>query len=218
MLAAALAVWGLAIAPTPVVVAVPGVCPPFCDAIPDAAWMAPAAIPLNSVYQWPGLPGLAVTTPAPRFAFEEVCGSLPVPGDARDYSVAAQAAVPKPPGQWQLRVQLLHWRGDTAYSGPIASTVFDTARARLRACQLTAPLASPSITTDDPRRIAAVLSVPGQRLMHQYLLTHPASSTIVELAMWSTPPPQVAWPAVPDTQILDAIGAPLCDAYLGSCR
>ena len=54
--------------------------------------------------------------------------------------------------------------------------------------------------------------------MHEYLLAHPGSSTVVELAMWSTLPPQVDWPAVSDAQVFEAMAAPLCNAYLGSCR
>ena len=77
---------------------------------------------------------------------------------------------------------------------------------------------APSITTSDWFRVAAVISVPGQQVVRQYLLAHSSSSTIVELAMWSTLPPLVRWPAVSDMQIFDAMGAPLCDAYLGSCR
>jgi hypothetical protein len=94
----------------------------------------------------------------------------------------------------------------------------ELARTRLRECQATAPLASPSITTSDPLQVAAVISVAGQKVIHQYLLAHPSSSTIVELAMWSAVPPLVRWAAVPDAQVFDAMAAPLCDAYLGSCR
>jgi hypothetical protein len=79
-------------------------------------------------------------------------------------------------------------------------------------------LTSPSITTSDVQRIAAVISVPGRRVVHEYLLADPSSSTIVELAMWASSPPQVDWPAVPDDQIFEAMAAPLCSAYLGSCR
>ncbi len=217
-LAAALAVCWLAIVPGSAVNAVPGVCPPICDAIPDSAWIPPTSVPLYPVYRWPGLAGVAVTAQNPRFAFEEVCASPPVPGDARDYAVAARAVVSNPDGQWQLRAQIIHWRGDTSHGGPTASATLAQARTRLRQCQVTAPLASPSVTTDDPLRVAALLSVAGQRVMHQYLLAHPSSSTIVELAMWSTLPPQVGWPGVPDAQVLDAMAAPLCDAYLESCR
>lgn len=218
MLAVALAACGLAAAPGPAARAVPGWCPPICDAIPDSAWIAASAVPLYPVYQWPALAGLAVTGGVPRFGFEELCGSPPVLEDARVYAVTAQAVVPNPAGQWNLAVQVMHWRGDTATGGPIALVTLEDARSRLRNCQLTAPLASPSITTSDPRRLAAVISVAGQRVMHEYLLVHPGSSTIVELAMWSTLPPAVGWPAVSDTQVLDAMAAPLCDAYLGSCR
>jgi hypothetical protein len=214
MLAVAVATCGLGIAPSAgwPASAVPGECPPICDAIPDSAWVDPTAIPLYRVYHWPGLAGLAVTARAPRFAFEELCASPPVAGDARDYVVAARAAVSDPTGQWQLQVQVMHWRGDTAWA------TLETARARLRDCQLTAPQASRSITTNDPQRIAAVISDAGQRVMHTYLLADPNSGTVVELAMWSSLPPQVDWPAVADAQVLDALAAPLCSAYIGSCR
>ena len=74
------------------------------------------------------------------------------------------------------------------------------------------------ITTDDGTRIAAVISDADRQVMHEYLLVHPDSSTVVELAMWSTLPLQVEWPPVADVQIFDAMAAPLCNAYLGSCR
>ncbi len=220
MLAVALATCGLAIAPSAgwPARAIPGVCPPFCDAIPDSAWIAPAAIPLYPVYHWPGLAGLAVTASTPRFGFEALCDSAPVADDAREYAVAARAVVPNPAGQWNLAVQVMHWRGDTVTGGATALTALDAARSRLRDCQLTAPSTSPSITTSDPQRIAAVISVAGEQVMHEYLLAHPGSSTVVELAMWSSLPPQVDWPAVPDGQIFEAMAAPLCSAYLGSCR
>ena len=218
MLAAALAIGGLAVAPGWPAPAVPGVCPPICDGIPDSAWMPATSIPLYSVYKWPGLAGLAVTAPAPRFEFEQLCNSPPVAGDARDYAVAARASAPNPDGHWQARAQVIHWRGDTATGGPTALATLETARVRLQNCQLTAPLTSPSITTSDVRGVGAVISVLGQRVVHEYLLADPDSSTIVELAMWASLPPQVDWPAVPDAEIFDAMAAPLCSAYLGSCR
>jgi hypothetical protein len=216
MLAAALVTCGLVIAPT--AHAVPGVCPPICDAIPDSAWIAPTSIPLYPVYQWPGLAVLAVTAPSPRFGFEALCGSPPVADDARAYAVAARSVVLHPEGQWNLLVQVVHWRGDTATGGPTALGTLDTAMSRLRDCQSTAAKASPSITTTSPTRIAAVISDTGHQVMHEYLLAHPESSTVVELAMWSSLPPQVDWPAVADAQVLDAMAAALCNAYLGSCR
>ena len=213
-----MAAFGLAFVPSPPVEAVPGECPPICDAIPDTAWIAPTAVPLYEVYRWPGLAGLAVTASAPRFLFEELCAAPPVPNDPRAYAVAARAAVVNPAGQWQLQAQVMHWRGDTAHNGPLVRSVFDAARTRLRTCQLTAPLVSPSLTTAEPERFAAVISVGGQKVVHQYLMAHPASGSVVELALWSTLPAQVPWPAVPDDQVLDALTAPLCEAYLGSCR
>jgi hypothetical protein len=220
MLAVALATCGVAIAPSAgwTADAVPGQCPPICDAIPDSAWIAPTSIPLYPVYQWPGLAGLAVTAPSPRFGFEALCGSPPVANDARAYAVAARSVVLHQEGQWNLLVQVIHWRGDTATGGPTALTTLETARSRLRDCQSTAAQTSPSITTNDPGRIAAVISDAGHQVMREYLLAHPDSSTVVELAMWSSLPPQVDWPAVADAEVLDAMAAPLCSAYLGSCQ
>jgi hypothetical protein len=217
-LAAVVAACGLAFASSSPVNAVPGVCPPICDAIPDSAWIAPTSVPLYPVYRWPGLAGLAVTAADPRFAFEDVCASPPAADDARNYAVAARSTVSNPNGHWQIQAQVVHWRGDTNHGGPAASATLEQARARLRTCQVTAPLASPSISTNDPQRVAAVISVAGLRVMHQYLLAHPSSSTVVELALWSTLPPQVPWSGVPDAQVLDAMTDPLCSAYLGSCR
>ncbi|MCT7657693.1 ATPase [Mycobacterium sp. CPCC 205710] len=218
MLAVVAVAWGMAIAPAPAAGAVPGVCPPFCDAIPDSAWMSPASIPLNSVYRWPGLAGLAVTAPSPRFGFEALCQSPPAGRDPRHHVVAERSVVLQPPGQWNLLVQVLHWRGDVAHAGPVAMATLDAARARFDSCAATAPAASPSVTTSDRQRIAAVISVSGDQVMHEYLLADPDSATVVELAMWSSLPPAVEWPAVSDATVFAAMAAPLCSAYIGSCR
>ncbi|OBI76648.1 ATPase [Mycobacterium sp. E740] len=220
LLAVALAALGLAVTsgPAPSAGAVPGACPPICDAIPDSAWAQPDELPLYPVYRWAGLAGLAVSAPAPRFMFEELCSSPPVADEPRAYVVGARAQISNPAGQWQLRAQVLHWRGDVAHTGQLARSVLDTARLRLRTCQLTAPLVSPSITTVESTRMAAVISAAGQQVVHQYLLAHPTSGSVVELALWSTLPTQVPWVPVPDARVLDALTAPLCEAYLGSCR
>jgi hypothetical protein len=204
----------------PVTLAEPDTCPPGCDRIPSTAWIDPAAIPLAATYAWPNLAGIAVFLQRPRFRFEEVCASPPTAKDPRDFSVAAKATVANPPGQWQLQAQVLHWRGDSWYGGQLADQVVRSATTALRACQATAPLASPSITTDAPGRLAAVFSVAGDppMILHQYLVSHPQSSSVVELAMWASSPPAVTWPVIPDAQVLDALVAPLCAAYLASCR
>ena len=219
ILAAVLATCGLAIAPSSAW-SVPGDCPPFCDRIPDSAWIAPTSIPLYSTYWWPGLAGLAVTAPVPRFKFEDICASPPVADDARSYAVAARAVVPKPDGHWQLQVQVMHWRGEPARGADTALVTFEAAVTALRNCQLSAPLNSPSITTRQLDRMAAVISGfgPGGLVTHEYLLADPRSGTMVELAMWATTPPLVEWPSVSDAQVLDAMAAPLCNAYVGSCR
>jgi hypothetical protein len=222
MLAAVMATCGMAIASTSAnsALAAPVDCPPNCDRIPDSAWIEPTDVPLYPVYHWPALAGLAVTSAEPRFRFEETCATAPVAGDARAYAVAARAVVATPDGQWQLQVQVMHWRGETWRGGQIALATFQAAVAALRSCQLTAPSTSPSITTDEAERAAAVISGsgPGQPVVHEYLVAHPRSSTVAELAMWASSPPRVDWPSVPDAQLLNALTAPLCTAYIDSCR
>src|SRR6478736_5371878 len=158
MLAVVLAAWGLAVGAADPASALPRDCPPNCDRIPDSAWIDSAALPLYPVYRWPGLAAVAVTATNPRFRFEEACGAPVVPDDPRGFAVAARAVVPQPEGQWQLQVQVIHWRGETWRGGQLASSVFDKAVAALRGCQLTAPPASPSVTTDAPNRMAAVIT------------------------------------------------------------
>lgn len=222
MLAVLLATCGLAVAPGAISPAygAPVDCPPNCDRIPDSAWIGPTALPLYSTYRWPGLAGIAVTATNPRFKFEEACNTPPVADDPRSFVVAARAAVPQPEGQWQLQVQVLHWRGETWRGGQLAASVFDKAVAALRACQQTSPLTSPSLTIDSINQVAAVVSgvLPGQAVLHEYLLVNPYNSTVVEVAMWANSPPRVEWPAVADAQILDAMNEPLCTAYIDSCR
>ena len=222
MLAAVMAACGLAIAPLPVwpAYALPMDCPPNCDSIPASAWIEPTACRCTRRTSWPASAGVAVTVTDPHFRFEEGCGTPQVPDDPRQFAVAARAVVPQPQGQWQLQAQVMHWRGETWRGGQLASAVFDKAVAALRGCQLTAPLTSPSLTTDTPDRMAAVVSgvLPAQQVLHEYLVVHPRSSTLVEVAMWATSPPGVGWPAVPDEQVLDAMAAPLCRAYIDSCR
>jgi hypothetical protein len=217
MLAMALTVCGLAF--TPVVArSVPGACPPICNAIPDAAWIESSSIPLFPVYRWPGVAAVAVTSTKPRFEFETWCAS-PVPADdPRDYAVAARAVVPNPAGQWNLQVQVIHWRGDVVTGGRVALEALEKARIALKSCQVSAPAVSPSVTTSEATRLAAVISDARSRVLHTYLLAEPANSTLVELTLWTTLPALVEWAVAPDAQVFDAMSGPLCAAYLGSCR
>jgi hypothetical protein len=201
-----------------VAVADPETCPPVCDRIPDTAWIASSAIPLNSTYHWPSLAGAAAPmtgNATPRFRFEEVCATPSIPQDSRNSAVADRATVGSPQGQWQLRAQVVHWRGDTAHGGQNATSVLDVAAAALRGCQLGAAAESPSVTIDEPNRLAAVIS--GPAIMHTYVVAHPENSTISELTLWASDPVQLPWPIISDAQVLDAMASPLCAAYLGSC-
>jgi len=192
-----------------------GTCPPACDRIPQMAWIGPASIPLDTTYAWPELAGLAVTARAPRLRFEELCAIPPLPGDPRNYAVAERVSVSNPRGQWQLQAQVLHWRGETWLGGELAQATVATAVQSLRDCQAGNPAASASLVVDEPDRFAAVIS--GPVVLHEYLVADPVNSTVTELALWSDAPAQTPWPSVTDTAVLDALGAPLCTAYIGSC-
>lgn len=216
--AAIAAALGLAVPPASL--ADPLVCPPNCDRIPATAWIDTAALPLDAKYSWPPLADRAVPAPRPRFYFEDACGTSPAPGDPRSYVVAAKATVANPPGQWQLQAQVLHWRGETWMGAQLADDTVHSAAGALRACQSDAPQVSPSVTTDQPGKLAAVLTIAGTptTIVHQYVVSHPPSGTLVELAMWATSPPLDTWRAIPDEQVFDALLAPLCEAYIASCR
>lgn len=193
-------------------------CPPVCDQIPDTAWISPEAIPLNSAYHWPAPAGSAVSmtgAATPRFRFEEVCATPTFPQDTRNAAVASRATVDQPQGQWQLRAEVVHWRGETGRAGPSATSVFDIAAAELRGCQLGAAAESPSVTVDEPNRLSAVVS--GPTVMHTYLVARPENGTISELTLWASDPVQLPWPIISDAQVLDAMASSMCAAYLGSC-
>jgi hypothetical protein len=204
----------------PIARADPDTCPPNCDRIPASAWIDSAAIPLDARYAWPNLAGVAVFLQRPRFRFEEMCATPSTAKDPRDFAVAAKASVTNAPGQWQLQAQVLHWRGESWYGGSLADEVLRSAATAMRACQVSSPSTSPSITADEPGRLAAVLSVAGPppMVLHQYLVSHPQSGSVVELALWAASPPAENWPVIPDSQVLDALLAPLCATYIASCR
>ena len=213
VLSAVLAVAGCALA-TPAG-AEPYNCPPACNSIPASAWITPSAIPLDDRYNWPEPAGVSVRAPSPRFRFEELCATGPAAADPRGYAVTEQAVVINPPGQWQLQVQVLHWRGETWRGGQLVADTFAAAVEALRNCQLTNAQAPPSLTTAEPDRMAAVIS--GPVIVHQYIVANPSNSTISEVALWSSAPPQIPWPAVSDDAVLNAMSVPLCTAYIGSC-
>jgi hypothetical protein len=196
----------------------PQTCPPVCDQIPDTAWISAEPIPVNSVSHWPPPAAVAVPmtgTMTPRFRFEEVCATPPSARDARDSAVSGRVTVDKPRGQWQLRAEVVHWRGDTYRGGQTAASVFDIAAAALHGCQSGAPAESPSVTVEEPNRLSAVIS--GPTVLHTYLVAHPENSTISELTLWGADPVQPPWPIISDGQVLDAMSASVCAAYVGSC-
>lgn len=192
-----------------------GTCPPVCNRIPDTAWISPASIPMHARYDWPELAGLAVTSRMPRFRFEELCVTPPAADDPRSFAVAERSVVSAPDGEWQLQVQILHWRGETWWGGQLARDAVAAAAAALWACQRTNPSASPSLSMSEPTEVAAVIS--GPVILHEYLLADPVNSTVVELALWSNAPARSPYPTVDDAAVFAALAAPLCTAYLDSC-
>jgi hypothetical protein len=196
----------------------PATCPPVCDRIPDTAWIPREAIPLNSTYHWPSPAASAVAMTGaalPRFRFEEVCATSALPYEVRDAAVSSRATVDKPQGEWQMRAEVVHWRGDTWRGGQNATSTLYNATAALRGCQQRAASESPSVTVDEPNRLSAVVS--GPTILHTYLVARPENSTISELTLWSADPPQLPFPIISDAQVLDAMSSSMCAAYLGSC-
>jgi hypothetical protein len=196
----------------------PETCPPVCDRIPDTAWIPREAIPLGSTYHWPSpaASATAMTGAAmPRFRFEEVCATSTLPYEMRDAAVSSRATVDRPQGQWQMRAEVVHWRGDTWRGGQYATSTLSNAAAALRGCQQSAASESPSVTVDEPNRLSAVVS--GPTILHTYLVAHPENSTISELTLWASDPPQLPFPIISDAAVLDAMSASMCAAYLGSC-
>jgi hypothetical protein len=204
-----------------------GNCPPACTQIPDSAWIAPPAIPLYKNYSWPALAPLSESVSGPRFKVDELCAAPPVADDERDGALASRVILPEPPGQWQLQVQILHWRGDPWIAGQRASAVMDSTTSLLRnSCSFTASgvsvarIAEQNIPGHPGQSLAAVITVAGTAPMiaHEYLVSDLRNSTVVELAMWSTSPPAVDWPTMNDDQLLADMVAPLCTAYVNSCN
>lgn len=195
--------------------AAPEVCPPTCNSIPSSAWINPASIPLYDTYRWPPLDASDALTDG-RFRFEQICGSPRSIGDPRSYAIRSTTVVDSGEGEWLLHAQVLHWRGDTLTGGATAQALVVAATDSVRECQETAPEVSPSITTEEPGRLAVVTS--GAVVLHQYLVAHPESSSVSELALWTSTPSDVAWPYVSDEEVFEYMTAPLCTAYVSSCR
>ncbi len=126
-------------------------------------------------YAWPNLAGVAVFLQRPRFRFEEMCASPPTANDPRDFAVAAKANLANPPGQWQLQVQVLHWRGESAYGGQLADQVVRSAATALRACQVSAPS---DVAVDNHRRTRqAVIGSQRRRTRRRRFFTSTLSRT-----------------------------------------
>jgi hypothetical protein len=203
-----------------------GNCPPACTQIPDSAWIAPRAIPLYNDYSWPPLGPLSEPVSSPRFEAEELCAAPPVADDERRGALASRIILPNPPGQWQLQVQILHWRGDPWIAGQRASAVMDSATSLLRNnCLFTVPGVSVSrigeqnVPGHPGQSLTAVITATGTQpaIAHEYLVSDLRNSTVVELAMSSTSPPAVDWPTINDDQLLADLVAPLCTAFVNSC-
>ena len=164
---------------------------------------------------------------SPKFEADELCAAGPAADDERASALAARIVLPNPPGQWQLQVQILHWRGDPWIAGQRASAVMDSATKVLRNnCSFNAPgvsvsrIAEQNLPGGHPGgALTAVITETGATPMvaREYLVSDLRNSSVVELTMWSTSPPAVDWPAINDDQLLADMVAPLCTAYVNSC-
>ncbi|WP_157626091.1 ATPase [Mycobacterium sp. 155] len=173
-----------------------GNCPPACTKIPDSAWMAPHTIPLYDKYSWPQLGPLSEAVSSPRFKSDKLCAAAPLAAEEHDSALASRVILPNPPGQWQLQVQILHWRGDPWVGGQRASAVMDSATALLRNnCSFNAPGVSVSRITEQSvpghpgQSLAAVITMGGAAplVAYEYLVSDLRNGTVVELAMADLP-------------------------------
>ncbi len=204
-----------------------GNCPPACTQIPDSAWISPSAIPLYSDYNWPALAPLSESVSDARFLADDLCAAGPQATDERGGALAARIMLPNPPGQWQLQVQILHWRGDPWVAGQRASAVMESAASLLRnQCSSNSPavsvtrIAEQNVPGGNPgQSLTATITRIGAspRVVHEYLISDLRNSTVVELAMFSNSPPAVEWPEINDDQLLADMVKPLCIAYVNSC-
>lgn len=204
-----------------------GNCPPACTQIPDSAWIDPSTIPLYASYRWAPLAPLSEPVSGTKFLADELCAAGPQDSDERAGAITARIILPNPPGQWQLQVQILHWRGDPWIAGQRASAVMDAAVSLLRdKCSFAAPgvsvtrIAEQNVPGGNPgQSLTATITEAGSssRVAHIYLISDLRNSTVVELALSSASPPVVEWPHVNDDQLLAAMVTPLCTAYVNSC-
>lgn len=202
-----------------------GNCPPACTKIPDSAWISPSQIPLYDQYSWPSLAPLTEAVSDPRLTTDEMCAGPPMADDIRPGMLASRIMLPNPPGQWQLQVQILHWRGDPWIAGQRASAVMDSAASLLRRCSSAihgvsvSRIAEQNVPGHPGQSLTAVITVNGStpEIAYEYLVSDLRSSTVVEITMWSTSPSAVEWSPVQDDQLLADMVAPLCTAYVNSC-
>jgi len=151
----------------------------------------------------------------------------PIARDERDGALAARIILPNRSGQWQLQVQILHWRGDPWIAGQRASAVMDAATTLLRDnCAINSPgvsvtrIAEQNLSGGNPgQSLGATITELGTSptVAHVYLISDLRNSTVVEVAVWSTSPPALDWPTINDDQLLADMVAPLCTAYVNSC-
>jgi hypothetical protein len=195
----------------------------MCSQIPDSAWIASSAIPLSDKYSWPQLAPLTEPVTNPRFEIDDLCSAGPATEDERGSAIAAHVILPEPPGQWQLQVQIMHWRGDPWIAGQQASAAMDAATALLRNnCSLgtsVSRIAEQNVPGHPGQSLAAVITRGGTAplITHEYLVSDLRNSTVVELAMSSSSPPATDWPSINDDQLLADMVTPLCTAYVNSC-
>ena len=137
-------------------------------------------MPLYNDYSWAALAPLSEPVSSPRFEADDLCAAGPAADDERASALAARTILPNLPGQWQLQVQILHWRGDPWIAGQRASAVMDSATSMVRNnCSSTAPevsvsrVAEQNVPGHPGQSLTAVITEIGNtpRIAHEYLVS-----------------------------------------------
>jgi hypothetical protein len=193
-------------------------------------WMNPHDIPLDSVYHWVNPATSAHLVTSPLLAFEQVCGSAPLPWrtDIERFGFTARSAPFGGGGfDWQGLQLIIKPPGAGGDSVTAARGLFAVLDIELtkgcaneangtRAVVTWSGDGSASRTTGGYSGLAAVITGGAAGELHDYLLVAqcPNTAAVSELALWATHPSH-PWSAPTDTQVLGAMNTALCSGDIG---